>query len=78
MQPGPTPEPSLNAKAHAYADAYLKWKTRPRLNGETAPNPADYDLTPEQGQHVIDTCHRAVEQVAVETATRAAAAQRAP
>jgi hypothetical protein len=65
---------TVKEKALAFADAYLKWKTKPRLAKEQPPNPADYGLSPEEGQHVIETCHRAVEEVAVEKATQAARA----
>jgi hypothetical protein len=64
----------VTQKALTFAGAYLKWKTKPRLANEQPPNPADYDLSPEQGQYVIDTCHRAVEESAVEKATKAARA----
>lgn len=64
------PRPTLKQNVLAFADVYLKWKTRPRPTVALPPNPADYDLTPEQGQDVIDTCHSALEQVAVERAMK--------
>lgn len=58
----------LIKKAIAYADKWLAWKTKPRLGNTPPPNPADFDLTPEQGQIVIENCIRVMEQAAVERA----------
>lgn len=72
MHPEPPPKPALEIDALAYGEAWLNWKTRPRLGAQPPPNPADYHLSPEQGQMVIDQCTRVIEQAAVEKSTKAA------
>lgn len=71
MPPEPVEQSPLTKKALAYADKWLAWKTRPRLGNALPPNPADDGLTPEEGQIVIENCIRAMEEAAVERATKA-------
>lgn len=62
----------INKDALAYGEAWLNWKTKPRLGNAPPPNPADFHLSAEQGQCVIDQCIMAIEQCAVEKVTKAA------